>query len=117
MHLPEQAMLLRIYVLETTKHKGSPLYELIVFKAKELNLAGATVLRGIMGFDSGSKIHSSKMLSISQDLPLVVEVIETKENIDRFMPFVNELFEGTTHPGLVTLEEIKVIKYKPTQAQ
>lgn len=115
MHLPEQAMLLRIFLLETTRHKGKSLYEVIVLKAKELNLAGATVLRGIMGFDAGSRIHSTKMLELSQDLPLVIEIIETKENIDKLIPFIDELFEGTTHPGLVTLEEVKVIKYKPTQ--
>lgn len=116
MNLPEHAKLLRIHLLETSRHKGKPVYELIVFKAKELNLAGATVLRGIMSFDAGSKIHSSKMLELSQDLPVVVEIVETQENIDKLMPFIDELFEGTAHPGLVTLEDIRVIKYKPTQS-
>jgi len=115
MHLPEQAKLLRIHLLETTKHNGIPVYEFIVLKAKELGLAGATVLRGIMGFDHGSKIHSSKMLEISQNLPLVIEIVETDENLAKLMPFINEIFEGTPHPGLVTIEDIKVIKYKPTQ--
>ncbi|HBM16234.1 MAG TPA: hypothetical protein DD381_07845 [Lentisphaeria bacterium] len=115
MHLPEQAKLLRVHILETTKHKGKPVYELIVMKAKELGLAGATVLRGIMGFDLGSKIHSSKMLELSQDLPLVVEIVETQDKINKLMPFLDEIFEGTPHPGLVTIEDIQVIKYKPTQ--
>lgn len=108
MKLPEQAVLLRIFIGESDKHKGRPLYEQIVLKARELNLAGATVLRGIMGFGADSRMHSAKLLELSQDMPIAVEIVDTQENIDRLMPFIDE----TVTEGLVTLEKMRVIKYR-----
>ncbi len=108
MKLPEQAVLLRIFIGESDKKDGKPLYEQIVLKARDMNLAGATVIRGILGFGADSRLHSSKLLELSQDLPMVIEVVDTKENIDRLMPFIDE----NVTEGLVTLEDIRVIKYR-----
>ncbi|HAD81455.1 MAG: hypothetical protein A2509_07380 [Candidatus Edwardsbacteria bacterium RIFOXYD12_FULL_50_11] len=108
MKLPEQAVLLRVFIGENDKHNGKPLYEQIVLKARELNLAGATVLRGILGFGADSRLHSAKLLNLSEDLPVVIEVVDTKENIDRLMPFIDQ----NVTEGLVTLEDIRVIKYR-----
>ncbi|MDO9026320.1 MAG: DUF190 domain-containing protein [bacterium] len=108
MKLPEQAVLLRIFIGESDKHQGRPLYEQIVLKARELNLAGATVVRGILGFGADSRIHSSKLLELSEDLPVIIEIVDTKDKIDTLMPFIDQ----TVAEGLVTLEEVKVIKYR-----
>jgi hypothetical protein len=108
MKLPEQAVLLRVFIGENDKHNGKPLYEQIVLKARELNLAGATVLRGILGFGADSRLHSAKLLNLSEDLPVVIEVVDTKENIDRLMPFIDQ----NVTEGLVTMEDIRVIKYR-----
>ncbi|MBN2039209.1 MAG: DUF190 domain-containing protein [Spirochaetes bacterium] len=108
MKLPEQAYMLRIFIGENDHYKNKPLYEQIVLKARELNLAGATVLRGILGFGASSKIHSSKILTISEDMPVVIEIVDTEENINRLMPFIDE----TVEEGLVTMEKMKIIKYR-----
>jgi len=106
--LPEKSILLRIFIGESDKYNGKPLYEQIVFKARELNLAGATVIRGILGFGADSRIHSAKLLELSIDLPIIIEIVDTQEKIDTLLPFIDE----TVKEGLVTLEEVKVIKYK-----
>lgn len=111
MKLPEDALLLRIFIGESDRHQGKPLYEQIVLKARELNLAGATVLRGIMGFGADSRIHTTKFLELSTDLPMVIEVVDTEENINKLMPFIDE----TVKEGLVTLEKMRVIKYRHSQ--
>ncbi len=108
MKLPEDAMLLRIFIGEMDSYKGKPLYEQIVLKARELNLAGATVLRGIMGFGAHSRLHTAKLLRLSADLPVVVEVVDTEEKINKLLPFLDEVVEE----GLITLEKAKVIKYR-----
>jgi len=108
MKLPEQALMLRIFIGESDRHRGKPLYEQIVLKARELNLAGATVTRGILGFGADSRIHSSKILELSEDLPIIIEIVDTEENIDKLMPFIDE----TVAEGLVTLEKMRVIKYR-----
>jgi len=108
MKLPEQAVLLRIFIGESDKHQGRALYEQIVLKARELNLAGATVVRGILGFGADSRIHSSKLLELSEDLPVVIEIVDTREKIDTLMPFIDQ----QVVEGLVTLEDVKVIKYR-----
>jgi hypothetical protein len=108
MKLPEQAVLLRIFIGESDKHQGRPLYEQIVLKARELNLAGATVVRGILGFGADSRIHSAKLLELSEDLPVIIEIVDTREKIDTLMPFIDQ----QVVEGLVTLEEVKVIKYR-----
>lgn len=108
MKLPEEATLLRVFIGEDDHYDHRPLYEQIVLKARELNLAGATVLRGIMGFGASSRIHSAKLLTLSEDLPMVIEIVDTREKIDTLLPFIDE----TVTEGLVTLETIRVFKYR-----
>lgn len=108
MKLPEEGLLLRVFIGETDSYQSKPLYEAIVLKARELNLAGATVLRGIMGYGANSKIHTAKILRLSEDLPLVVEIVDTEENINKIVPFLDE----TVKEGLITLEKVKVLKYR-----
>jgi hypothetical protein len=108
MKLPEHALLLRVFIGESDHYHGKPLYEQIVLKARELNLAGATVLRGIMGFGADSRIHTAKLLELSVDLPMVIEIVDTEENIHKMLPFIDE----TVTEGLVTLEKMRVIKYR-----
>ena len=108
MHLPEEGLLLRIFVGESDIFQEKSLYEQIVLKARELNLAGATVLRGIMGFGAASRIHSAKFLRLSEDMPIVIEIADTEENINKLLPFLDQTVKG----GLVTLEKIKVVQYK-----
>ena len=108
MKLPEEGMLLRIFVGESDKYKGKALYEQIVIKARELNLAGATVLRGIMGFGADSRLHSAKLLRLSEDLPIVIEIVDTEENLNKLLPFLDEV----VLEGLITLEKVRVIKYR-----
>jgi uncharacterized protein len=109
MDLPEDSMLLRIYLGESDRCGQSPLYEAIVLKAREIRLAGATVLRGPMGFGASSHLHTAKILRLSQDLPIVVEIIDSEAKIQAFLP----LLEGMLGGGLVTLEPVKVIRYRP----
>ena len=108
MHIEENDILLRIMLGESDMLHGRPLYECIVQKARELELAGATVLRGIMGFGADSRMHSAKLLSISSDLPIVIEIVDTKENIDRLMPYLDTHLEE----GIVTMEAVHVHKYR-----
>lgn len=108
MKLPEEGMLLRIFIGETDQYKGKALYEQIVIKAKELNLAGATVIRGIMGFGADSRMHSAKLLRLSEDLPILIELVDTEENLNKLLPFLDE----AVTEGLITLEKVRVIKYR-----
>jgi len=108
MKLPDEAVMMRIFIGESDRHADRPLYEQIVLRARELNLAGATVLRGVMGFGAASRIHTAKFLELSADLPMVVEIVDTQENIDRLMPFIDE----HVTEGLVTLEKMRVIRYR-----
>ena len=108
MKSPEESVLLRIFIGEKDKSHGQPLYERIVMKARELHLAGATVTRGILGFGADSRLHSSKLLELSQDLPIVIELVDAQENIDRLLPFIDE----NVVEGMVTMEKVKVLKYR-----
>ncbi|MFB3918972.1 hypothetical protein BU251_02325 [Candidatus Velamenicoccus archaeovorus] len=108
MKLPQEGMLLRVFVGESDVHQGKALYEQIVLKARELNLAGATVLRGIMGFGADSRMHTAKLLRLSEDLPVVIEIVDTEENLNKILPFLDEVVAE----GLITLEKVKVIKYR-----
>lgn len=108
MKLPEEGKLLKIYIGETDTYKGKSLYEAIVLKARELNLAGATVFRGIMGYGANSRIHSIKLLRLSEDLPVMVEIVDTEENINKILPFLDE----TVKEGLITMEKVTIIKYR-----
>jgi len=108
MKLPEEGMLLRIFIGEADSYNGKALYEQIVLKARELNLAGATVVRGIMGFGANSRIHTAKILRLSEDLPVVVEIVDTEENLKKIMPFLDEVVKE----GLITLEKARVVRYR-----
>ena len=106
--LPEEGLLLRIFIGEFDRYKGKPLYEAIVLKARELGLAGATVTRGVLGCGADSRLHSSKTLRLSEDLPMVIEIVDTEEKINELLPFLDEVVEE----GLITLEKVRVIKYR-----
>lgn len=108
MKLPEQGCLLRIFIGESDQWHGKPLYEAIVLKARELHLAGATVLRGPMGFGAHSRMHTAKILRLSQDLPIVIEIVDAEEKIEMLLPHIDEMVEE----GLVTMEKVRVIKYR-----
>ena len=108
MNIPEEGYLLRVFVGESDRHGHHPLYESIVLKAREHGLAGATVLRGVMGFGKHSILHTAKILRLSEDLPMVVEIVDSLEKIEEFLPLLDDMIKD----GLVTLESIKVIHYK-----
>jgi PII-like signaling protein len=108
MHLPEEAVLLRIFIGESDRWKHQPLYQAIVTKAREQHLAGATVLRGPMGFGKSSRVHTAKILRLSMDLPMVIEIVDTEDNINAFLPALDDMMGG----GLITLEKVKVIRYR-----
>ena len=107
MQIPRDAVLLRIFLGEDDKAGRQPLYEAIVLKARELQLAGATLLRGPMGFGRSSRLHTTKILRLSEDLPIVIEIVDAQEKIDAFLPELEKLMGS----GLVTLEKVKVLRY------
>ena len=109
MQIPKQAVLLRIFIGENDRADGSPLYEAIVLKAREQHLAGATVLRGAMGFGASSRLHTSKILRLSEDLPLVIEIADSEEKINAFLPTLDGMM--TSGSGLITLEKVQVLQY------
>jgi uncharacterized protein len=108
MELPEDAILLRIFIGESDRWHHRPLYEAIVLKAREMHLSGATVLRGPMGFGKSSRLHTAKILRLSMDLPLVIEIVDGEEKINAFLPVLDGMLSG----GLVTLERVRVIYYR-----
>jgi hypothetical protein len=108
MQIPHEAVLLRIFIGESDRWHHQPLYEAIVLKARELHLAGATVLRGPMGFGKSSRLHTAKILRLSLDLPLVIEIVDSEEKIHAFLPALDPMIGG----GLVTLEKVKVMEYR-----
>ena len=107
MHVPRDAMLLRVFLGEDERDHGRPLYEAIVLKARELHLAGATVLRGPMGFGHSSRLHTAKILRLSEDLPVVIEIVDSEQKITEFLPVLDEMMGS----GLVTLEKVQVLVY------
>jgi len=107
MRIPERGVLLRVFIGESDKWHGKPLYEAIVLKARELHLAGATVLRGPMGFGAKSRLHTAKILRLSEDLPMVIELVDRQEKIDLLLPHIEEMVQE----GLVTIEDVRVIRY------
>ncbi|MBU0595444.1 DUF190 domain-containing protein [Candidatus Bipolaricaulota bacterium] len=109
MHLPEDAELLRIFIGESDKHGHQPLYETIVHLARRQGIAGATVLRGIMGFGADSRLHTAKVLRLSEDLPIVIEVVDRPEKIDALLGEIDPMIDE----GLITREKVRVIKYRP----
>lgn len=109
MKLSENGKLLRIFIGESDKYGDKALYEAIILKARELGLAGATAVRGVMGFGADSRMHTAKLLELSEDLPMIIELVDTGENLDKLMPFLDE----NVTEGLITLEDVKVLKYRP----
>src|SRR5215831_12671245 len=107
MQIPEDAVLLRIFIGESDRHHHQPLYEAIVVKAREMQMAGATVLRGPMGFGKSSHLHTSKILRLSIDLPIVPAIVDSEEKVNALLPVPDETMGG----ALVTLERAKVIRY------
>jgi PII-like signaling protein len=107
MKLPSDATLLRIFLGEADRYESKPLYEAIVLKARELGLAGATVLRGPMGFGASSHLHTAKILRLSEDLPLVIEIVDTQKRIEQFLAVLDPMMGS----GLVIMEKVKVWKY------
>lgn len=112
MEIPQESVLLRIFIGEQDKWHHTPLYEAIVSKARELHLGGATVLRGVMGFGKSSRMHTAKILRLSYDLPVVIEIVDSQEKIDQFLPQVDSMMES----GLVTLEKARVLYYRHAEA-
>jgi len=108
MNLPHDATLLRIFIGESDRWQHKPLYEAIVLKAREMHLAGATVLRGPMGFGKSSRLHTAKILRLSMDLPMVIEIVDGEDKIQAFLPHLDAMISG----GLVTLEKVRVIEYR-----
>ncbi len=108
MQLPEEAVQLRIFIGENDRWQHKPLYEAIVLKAREMHLGGATVLRGPMGFGKSSRLHTAKILNLSTDLPLVIEIVDSEAKIAEFLPVIDGMITG----GLVTMEKVKVLHYR-----
>ena len=108
MQIPTDSFLLRILIGESDRWEHQPLYEAIVLKAREMQLAGATVLRGPMGFGKSSRLHTAKILRLSMDLPFVIEIVDSEEKINSFLPELNKMIGG----GLVTLEKVRVLHYR-----
>ena len=109
MQTPKEATLLRIFIGENDRHGSHPLYEAIVMKARELALDGATVLRGPMGYGQSSRLHTAKILRLSEDLPFIIEIVDSEEKINAFLPTLDAMMTS----GLVTLERVKVLQYGP----
>ena len=107
MNVPKDAMLLRIFFGEQDRFEGSPLYEAIVLKAREMHLAGATVLRGPIGFGHSSRLHTAKVMRLSFDLPVVIEIVDTEAKINEFLPTLDRMMAS----GLITLEKVQVLQY------
>ena len=108
MHIPEQGTLLRIFIGESDRYDGKPLFEQIIVKARELHLAGATATKGMMGFGADSRMHTAKILRLSEDLPVIVEIVDSEENVNKLLPFLDEAVKE----GLITMEKVRVIKYR-----
>jgi len=111
MQLPRNAILLRIFIGENDRHDGRPLYEAIVLKAREAGLGGATVLRGPMGFGHSSRLHTAKILRLSEDLPFVIEIVDSAAKIATLVPHLKQMVKG----GMVTIEDVGVVVYSPDE--
>src|SRR5436190_14813484 len=108
MEVPRDSLLLRIFIGESDRFEHKPLYQAIVLTAREMHLAGATVLRGPMGFGKSSRMHTAKILRLSMDLPMVIEIVDSEDKINAFLPMLEEMVSG----GMITLERVQVIKYR-----
>jgi PII-like signaling protein len=112
MQLPKEATLLRVFVGEDDRHGNQPLYQAIVLRAREMRLAGATVLRGPMGYGHSSRLHTARILRLSEDLPVVVEIVDSEERINAFLPLLDAMMTS----GLITLERVAVLQYGTERA-
>lgn len=112
MVLPEEGQLLRIFIGESDKYDGKPLFEWIVQRAREQGLAGATVLRGLEGFGAHSRIHTAKILRLSEDLPIIIEIVDTSDKIEGFLPLIDDAIKE----GLATLEKVRIRFYRSGHA-
>lgn len=108
MNIFKEELLLRIFIGESDSYSGKALYEHIVYKARELHIAGATVIRGIMGYGANSRIHTAKILRLSEDLPIIIEIVDDEEKIKTLLPYLEESIEN----GIVTMEKVKIIKFR-----
>lgn len=111
MKLPSESQLLRIFIGEADRYQGKPLHEAIVHLARQKGMAGATVIRGLMGFGADSRMHTAKILRLSEDLPMVIEIVDAPEKIESFLPLLDDMIKE----GMVTLENVKVIAYRHNQ--
>ena len=112
MQITGEAKLLRIFIGESDKSGSIPVYEHIVLEARKFGLAGATVFKGIMGYGGTSRIHSSKILRLSEDMPLIIEIVDEVQKIENFIPILNNIFDEANCGGLITIEKAEIIKYK-----
>jgi uncharacterized protein len=117
MKIEGEAKLLRIFVGETDRHHSINVYEKIVIEARKFGLAGATVFKGIMGFGGTSRIHTSKILRLSEDLPLIIEIVDEIGKIEKFLPIVDKIMEESNSGGLITIEKAEIIKYKSVKIE
>jgi PII-like signaling protein len=108
MKISEDGQLLRIFIGESDRWHGQPLYEAIVLKAREMGIAGATMLRGLMGFGAASRIHTAKILRLSEDLPIIIEIVDSADKIEALLPVIDEM----VGEGLVTLEKVRILQYR-----
>lgn len=113
MHLPKECVLLRIFLGEKERCGHSPLFEAIVMKARETGMAGATVLRGPMGYGHSSRVHTAKILDLSEDLPMVIEIVDTYDKVEEFLEVLDPIMTG----GLITMEKVQVLQYGPDQSR
>lgn len=111
MHIEGEAKLLRIFIGESDLINHVPVYERIVLEARKAGLAGTTVVKGIMGFGASSRIHTTKLLRLSEDLPLIIEIVDEEIKIEEFIPVLNEIFDESNSGGLITMEKVSIIKY------
>jgi len=108
LRLPSQAQILRVFLGESDRHRGRPLYQVIVEEARRRGLAGATVVHGVLGYGANSRIHTAGILRLSEDLPVIVEIVDRPDRIESFLPFL----EQTIGEGLVTLQDVEVLAYR-----
>jgi PII-like signaling protein len=116
MELKGEAKLLRVFVGESDKVQHAPLHEAIVREARKAGLAGATVLRGVLGYGASSRIRTAKILDLSTNLPMIVEIVDTEAKIDLFLPVLHELFERAGSGGMITMEKVQILKYAHGQS-
>jgi len=115
MNIEGKANILKVYIGESDRVNGRPLYEEIVFEARKAGMAGATVTKGLLSFGASHSIHTMKIFALSSDLPMIVEIIDNSENIERFLPKLNEMMDESKKGGLVTIQPVDVLRYKKGQ--